>query len=108
MTTPPGTDGRRSAALAWTLLALLAADAEPILVKLGYQSHATPLQFLVLKTIVAAILIHPLARTWKWPGWREVARIASVSVLLLVTNMCWCGVRCADRVRGDRPAAAVG
>lgn len=73
-------------AVTWTLLALLAADVEPILVKFGYQTHATPLQFLALKTMLAAMLIYPLTRCWRWVGWAELRRIAPVSALLLFTN----------------------
>lgn len=76
----------RRAAATWTILSLLAADVEPILIKLGYQTNATPLQFLALKTLMAALLIYPLTRQWKWLGWGELRRIAPVSVLLLITN----------------------
>ena len=75
----------RHAAL-WTVLAILAADVEPLLVKVGYQAAATPLQLLALKTMVAALLIYPLTRRWEWIGWAALRRLAPVSMLLLLTN----------------------
>lgn len=82
--TPPP---HRSAVVGWTLLALLAADVEPILVKIGYQSNATPLQLLTVKTMMSGLLIYPITRRWRWMGWRRCAEMARVSVLLLMTNL---------------------
>ncbi len=77
--------GERATA-AWVLAALLGASLEPILVKLGYRAAASPWQLLALKNLVAAAVIVPLARGWRWPGLAGVARIGRVSVLLIVTN----------------------
>lgn len=70
----------------WVLLALTAASLEPILVKLGYRGAVTPLQLLVMKNVVAAAVILPLTRHFRWLAPRDLARIGSVSVLLLLTN----------------------
>lgn len=72
----------------WVLAALSAAAIEPILAKFGYRGNATPDQLLVMKNVVAACMILPLTRAWKWIGWSGVLRMASVSLLLLVTNAC--------------------
>lgn len=80
---------RRTASI-WLLLALTAASIEPIVVKLGYQTGVTPLQFLVLRNIFAAIVILILTRIsgwrWRWIGLQQLRLVASVSVLLLATN----------------------
>lgn len=70
----------------WVLLALTAASLEPILVKLGYRGAVTPLQLLVMKNVVAAAVILPLTRHFRWLPPRDLGRIGSVSVLLLLTN----------------------
>lgn len=68
------------------LLALLAASIEPILVKLGYRGTVTPLQLLVLKNVVAALVILPLTRHFRLVHYTDALRIGSVSILLLITN----------------------
>jgi drug/metabolite transporter (DMT)-like permease len=70
----------------WVMLALLAASIEPILVKLGYRGAVTPLQLLLMKNVVGATVILPLTRHFRLPGVRDAGRIASVSLLLLLTN----------------------
>lgn len=71
----------------WVTLAIGAASLDPILVKLGYHhGSVSPLQLLVLKNLVAAALIYPLTRRFRWVGWSGIGRIASVCILLLVTN----------------------
>ncbi|MEW6279853.1 MAG: DMT family transporter [Candidatus Eremiobacterota bacterium] len=79
---------RRSSAAFWVLLTLVATSLDPIFVKLGYRGSVTPLQLLLLKNVAAALVILPLTRTFRWVGLRGVARIASVSMLLLTTNGC--------------------
>ncbi len=68
------------------LLALLAASIEPILVKLGYRGTVTPLQLLVLKNVVAALVILPMTRHFRLVRYTDALRIGSVSILLLITN----------------------
>ncbi|MBQ7502484.1 EamA family transporter [bacterium] len=68
------------------LLALLAASIEPILVKLGYRGSVTPLQLLVMKNIVAAVVILPMTRHFRLVKYTDAFRIGSVSILLLCTN----------------------
>jgi drug/metabolite transporter (DMT)-like permease len=70
----------------WISVAILAASIEPIIVKLGYCGTATPMQLLVLKSLVGSLLILPLTRTWRWIGWRGVRTVLIVSLLLLTTN----------------------
>lgn len=74
-----------SLAAAWTLVALTAATIEPILVKLGYQGHVSPLQLLVVKTAVAGLVVLPLARRWPWHGLQVARRVAPAALLLLTT-----------------------
>ena len=71
----------------WTLLALLAASIEPIIVKMGYRGNLTPFQLLVVKTIVAGVVILPITRKFVWVKWHGIKRVASVSVLLLFNNL---------------------
>jgi drug/metabolite transporter (DMT)-like permease len=71
----------------WVLAALLGASIEPILVKLGYRAQVTPWQLLLLKNLVAAVVILPLTRTFRWVGLRAVLRLGSVSSLLMLTNL---------------------
>ena len=68
------------------LLALLAASIEPILVKLGYRGTVTPLQLLVLKNVVAALVILPMTRHFRLVRSTDALRIGSVSILLIVTT----------------------
>ena len=72
----------------WVLAALTAASIEPILAKFGYRGDATPDQLLVMKNVVAACMILPLTRAWKWVGRSGLMKMASVSLLLLFTNTC--------------------
>jgi len=72
---------------AWVSLVLLAASIEPIIVKLGYNASCTPFQLLAIKNIVAAIVVLPVTRVWRWVGIKGIVRIASVSSLLLLNNL---------------------
>lgn len=72
---------------AWVSLVLLAASIEPIIVKLGYSASCTPFQLLAIKNIVAAIVVLPVTRVWRWVGIKGIVRIASVSSLLLLNNL---------------------
>lgn len=78
----------RFATIAWVLLALTAASVEPVLVKLGFQLKATPLQLLVFKNIVGAAVMLLLVRRWRRPDPALVkyADVAIVSLLLLCTG----------------------
>jgi len=71
---------------AWVMLALTAASVEPILIKLGFQAQATPLQLLVFKNLVAAFVMLILVRGWKRPEQAKFSSIATVSLLLFATN----------------------
>lgn len=72
---------------AWVSLVLLAASIEPIIVKLGYSAACTPFQLLAIKNIVAAIVVLPVTRVWRWVGLKGIGKIASVSTLLLLNNL---------------------
>lgn len=78
----------------WILLALLSASLEPIVAKLGYREGVTPVQLLFLKNLFATLAILPVTRLargqerWRWLGLKGVAMVASVSLLLMVTNAC--------------------
>jgi drug/metabolite transporter (DMT)-like permease len=79
----------------WVLLALLSASLEPVVAKLGYRDGVTPLQLLFLKNLFATLAILPVTgllakgqERWRWLGWSGVRTVASVSLLLMVTNAC--------------------
>ncbi|MBX9879830.1 MAG: DMT family transporter [Candidatus Obscuribacterales bacterium] len=72
---------------AWVSLVLLAASIEPIIVKLGYSASCTPFQLLAIKNIVAAIVVLPVTRVWRWVGLKGISKIAGVSTLLLLNNL---------------------
>ncbi len=79
----------------WILLALLSASLEPIVAKLGYKQGIDPVQLLFLKNLFALVAILPVTsfaargkERWRWIGARGVATVASVSLLLMVTNAC--------------------
>lgn len=79
----------------WILVALLAASLEPVVAKLGYREGVTAWQLLFLKNLFATMAIWPITRflargqeRWRWLGWSGVRLVASVSLLLMVTNAC--------------------
>jgi drug/metabolite transporter (DMT)-like permease len=81
---------RQQATIGWVLLALTAASIEPVLVKLGFQLQATPLQLLVLKNMVGAAVMFLIMRGWT-AGWSKLKHARSgemliVSLLLTGTN----------------------
>jgi drug/metabolite transporter (DMT)-like permease len=80
---------------AWILLALTAASIEPIIVKLGYQLGASTWQLIAYRNVfaAAAILCVTGIGAWsgkaprlRWLGWRDIRLVATVAVLLLITN----------------------
>jgi|JI10StandDraft_1071094.scaffolds.fasta_scaffold00426_44 drug/metabolite transporter (DMT)-like permease len=75
-----------SSSSSWVVLALTAASIEPILIKLGFQAQATPVQLLVLKNLVAALVMLLLVRGWKRPTNVSFASLLLVSLLLFATN----------------------
>ncbi|MBX9670695.1 MAG: DMT family transporter [Candidatus Obscuribacterales bacterium] len=68
------------------IVAILAASVEPIVVKLGYEQNLLPLHLLVVKTVVGALLILPLTRTFRWVGFKNLAHISLLAMLLLSTS----------------------
>lgn len=73
------------AAVAVTI-AIVAASIEPIVVKLGYERQLLPMQLLVVKTLVGALLIFPLTRTFEWVGGFGFLRMLFLAVLLLINS----------------------
>jgi drug/metabolite transporter (DMT)-like permease len=71
---------------AWVILALTAASVEPILIKLGFQAQATPLQLLILKNLIAAVVMLVLVRGWKRVEDVSPLAIITVSLLLFAVN----------------------
>lgn len=71
----------------WVALCLFASSIEPIVIKIGYRSPTTPLQFLVVKSLIGGLLILPLTRTWKWVGWSGLKRMGTVSGLYLLATI---------------------
>lgn len=71
---------------AWVMLALTAASVEPILIKLGFQAQATPIQLLVLKNLVAAFAMLLMVRGWQRPREVKFSSVITVSLLLFATN----------------------
>lgn len=74
--------------ICWVLLALTAASIEPVLVKLGFQLRATPLQLLVLKNIVGACAMLLLMRGWSGskPKFAHLKKAEMIVVSLLLTG----------------------
>lgn len=77
----------------WILLALLSASLEPVVAKLGYREGVSPIQLLFLKNLFATLAILPVTRfvargaeRWRWLGFQGVVTVASVSLLLMLTN----------------------
>ncbi|MBX9724073.1 MAG: DMT family transporter, partial [Candidatus Obscuribacterales bacterium] len=70
----------------WITATLFGASIEPIIAKMGYEAHCTPLQLLCLKSIVGAIVIWPLTRQTTWIGIEGLKKIAPVATLLLCTS----------------------
>jgi drug/metabolite transporter (DMT)-like permease len=70
----------------WISIAFIAASIEPIIVKLGYLGSITPAQLLVVKCVVGALVLLPLARAWRWVGWRAAGELLFAGLLLLGTN----------------------
>jgi len=68
------------------VVAILCASIEPIVVKLGYEKSLQPLHLLIVKTIIGSMLILPLTRTYRWVGFKNLARISVVAFLLLSTS----------------------
>ncbi len=84
----PSTEAKSetSSTMAWVVLALTAASIEPILIKLGFQALGTPVQLLVLKNLVAAVVMLGLVRGWKRPTGVSFVSLVLVSLLLFATN----------------------
>lgn len=77
----------------WIVLALFSASLEPVVAKIGFREGVTPVQLLLLKNLFATLAILPVthfaargAERWRWLGLRGVATVASVSLLLMLTN----------------------
>ncbi|MBX3136078.1 DMT family transporter [Candidatus Obscuribacterales bacterium] len=68
------------------VVAILSASIEPIVVKLGYEQNLLPLHLLIVKTIIGSMLILPLTRTYRWVGFKNLARISFLAMLLLSTS----------------------
>jgi drug/metabolite transporter (DMT)-like permease len=68
------------------VVAILSASIEPIVVKLGYEKQLLPLHLLIVKTMIGSILILPLTRTYRWIGFKNLARISFLALLLLTTS----------------------
>jgi len=76
----------KSGSAFWITATLIAASMEPIIAKMGYAVHCTPLQLLCLKSIVGALVIWPLTRQRTWVGIDGLKRILPVALLLLSTS----------------------
>lgn len=68
------------------VVAILSASIEPIVVKLGYEQNLLPIHLLIVKTIIGSMLILPLTRTYRWVGFKNLARISFLAMLLLATS----------------------
>lgn len=71
---------------AWVILALTAASVEPVLIKLGFQAQATPVQLLVLKNLISAVVMLALVRNFKRVEQVSLPAIVTVSLLLFSVN----------------------
>ena len=73
----------------WLTVAIFAASAEPIFVKLGYSAGVSPLQVFVLKNVFAAAVVLPICSklgAFKWVGRENIPRLMSLAFLLFCTN----------------------
>ncbi len=68
------------------IVSIVAASIEPIVVKLGFERQLLPLHLFLVKTVVGAIFILPLTRTFRWIGFKPLLRITYLSLLLLSTS----------------------
>jgi drug/metabolite transporter (DMT)-like permease len=88
------TANNKSGSYLWITATLIAASMEPIIAKMGYAVHCTPLQLLCLKSIVGALVIWPLTRQSCWVGVDGLKRILPVALLLLSTStLCLCSLQ---------------
>ncbi len=67
-------------------LAIIAAAIEPVIAKLAYSCHATPVDLIIVKAVIGSIVILPITRTFTWVGVKGFIQIGTVSLLLLATN----------------------
>ncbi len=67
-------------------IAIVSASIEPIVVKLGYGWQLLPMQLLVVKTLVGALLIFPLTRKFEWVGGFGFLRMLFLAALLLTNS----------------------
>ncbi len=72
-------------ATTWISLALIASAIEPLVVKLGYQSMATPSQLLVLKFLFGGLFIAPIYTQLYWIGFDGIRRISGAACLFILT-----------------------
>ncbi len=86
MTEPAARQPASSGSILWILLALTAATAEPILVKIGYRGAVRPFQLLVYRTIFAGLAMTVITRRFVWIGRAALRPVLLVSLLLLLTN----------------------
>lgn len=68
------------------VVGILAASVEPIVVKLGYEQNLLPIHLLIVKTFIGSLLILPLTRTFRWIGFKNLARVSVLALLLLTTS----------------------
>lgn len=68
------------------VVGILAASVEPIVVKLGYEQNLLPIHLLIVKTFIGSLLILPLTRTYRWIGFKNLARVTVLALLLLTTS----------------------
>lgn len=80
------TANAKASSYLWITACLVGASVEPIIAKIGYASHCTPLQLLCLKSIVGALVIWPLTRQRTWIGMEGLKKILPVAFLLLSTG----------------------
>lgn len=69
------------------IISILAASVEPIVVKLGFRTSATPLQLLIMKIALGGILVLPFTRTFEWIGLKGLRKMAWVCFLFMLTNI---------------------
>lgn len=87
--TDPSSDesGSKTAAMVFVALALIASSAEPLIVKLGFRSDATPIQLLFLKILAGGFMVLPFVRFFRWVGFSGLKKMGLVCAMFTITNL---------------------
>ena len=66
-------------------LTIILAAIEPVIAKLAYTQNITPIDLIIVKSIIGALFILPVTRCFKWVGLGNFFKLLFLSLLLLST-----------------------